>query len=197
MTEIGMAISNPYHGERQPGTVGQPLPGFEVRIVTEDGSDAPEGVPGEIHVRGPALFREYWNHPDATREAFRNGYFLTGDVAELNGGYISIRGRASVDILKSGAYKLSALEIEEVLREHPAIRDVAVVGIPDAEWGEIVTACVILASGQSVTLDQVRSWCADKLAPYKSPRRLDIRTELPRNAMGKVVKPDLIRELTT
>jgi malonyl-CoA/methylmalonyl-CoA synthetase len=197
MTEIGMAISNPYRGERRPGTVGQPLPGFEVRIVAEDGSPAPDGTPGEIQVRGPALFRDYWNQGEATRASFRDGFFLTGDVAAVQDGYICIHGRASVDILKSAGYKLSALEIEEVLRENPAIREVAVVGVPDAEWGEIVTACVIFAPAQSLTLEQVRAWCQDKLASYKLPRRLEIRNELPRNAMGKVVKPDLIRELTT
>lgn len=197
MTEIGMAISNPYCGERRPGTVGQPLPGFQVRIVREDGSAAPDGTPGEILVQGPALFREYWNQPDATRASFRDGFFLTGDVAEVQNGSIYIRGRASVDILKSAGYKLSALEIEEVLREHPAIREVAVVGIPDSQWGEIVTACVILAPGQSLTLEQVHQWCQNKLASYKLPRRLEVTTELPRNAMGKVVKPDLIRLFTT
>ena len=196
MTEIGMAISNPLRGERRPGTVGQPLPGFQVRIVADDGSLAPDGMPGEIHVQGPALFQGYWNQPAATRASFRDGFFLTGDVAEVQNGYICIRGRASVDILKSAGYKLSALEIEEVLRDHPAIREVAVVGTPDAEWGEIVTACIILAPGQSLTLEQVRAWCQDKLASYKLPRRLDIRPELPRNAMGKVIKPDLIRQLT-
>jgi malonyl-CoA/methylmalonyl-CoA synthetase len=196
MTEIGMAISNPYRGERRPGTVGQPLPGMRVRLVTESGEDAPDGTPGEILVQGPALFREYWNKPEATRASFRDGWFLTGDIAEIQNGYIRICGRASVDILKSAGYKISALEIEEALREHPAVREVAVVGVPDVEWGEIVTACVVPQPGQSLELDQVRAWCKDKLAPYKAPRRLELRQELPRNAMGKVTKPDLIRQLT-
>jgi malonyl-CoA/methylmalonyl-CoA synthetase len=195
MTEIGMAISNPMRGERRPGTVGMPLPGFQVRIVSEEGTDVADGMPGEIWVRGPALFREYWNQPDATRASFRDGFFRTGDVAESRNGYICIRGRASVDILKSAGYKLSALEIEEVLREHPAIREVAVIGVPDAEWGEIVTACVMIQPEQSLTLEQLREWCRDKLASYKLPRRLKIHQELPRNAMGKVVKSELIRQL--
>jgi malonyl-CoA/methylmalonyl-CoA synthetase len=196
MTEIGMAISNPLRGERRPGTVGQPLPGIDLRVVGESGRDARPGEPGEIWVRGPTLFREYWNQPDVTRQAFRDGFFLTGDMAEWDDGYIRIRGRASVDILKSAGYKLSALEIEEVLRELPAIREVAVVGVPDAQWGEIVTACVVVHDGHSLTLDELRDWCADKLAPYKAPRRLEIRPNLPRNAMGKVTKPELIRQLT-
>jgi malonyl-CoA/methylmalonyl-CoA synthetase len=195
MTEIGMAISNPLRGERRPGTVGMPLPGFRVRIVSDEGTDVASGMPGEIWVQGPALFREYWNQPDATRASLRDGFFRTGDIAEDHNGYICIRGRASVDILKSAGYKLSALEIEDVLREHSAIREVAVVGMPDAEWGEIVTACVIIQPGQSLTLEQLREWCRDKLASYKAPRRLEICQELPRNAMGKVVKTELIRQL--
>ncbi|MGE0759111.1 MAG: acyl-CoA synthetase [Pirellulaceae bacterium] len=195
MTEIGMALSNPYRAERRAGTVGQPLPGVHIRLVTETGEDAGEGVPGEIWIQSPTLFREYWNKPAATEASFRDGYFLTGDVAEWDHGYLRIRGRASVDILKSGGYKLSALEIEEALREHPAIREVAVVGVPDEEWGEIVAACVVLHPDQCLTLEMLRNWCRDKLASYKLPRRLDVRTELPRNAMGKVMKPDLVRNL--
>ena len=195
MTEIGMALSNPYRGDRRPGSVGQALPGMRFRIVTDAGEDAPEGVPGEIWIQGPTLFREYWNKPDATRAAFRDGYFLTGDVAEMQNGAVCIRGRASVDILKSAGYKISALEIEEVLRELPDLQDVAVVGVPDAEWGEIITACVVPQRGASLTLEQIRSWCQDKLASYKVPRRLVLQPELPRNAMGKVTKPDLIKQL--
>jgi malonyl-CoA/methylmalonyl-CoA synthetase len=192
MTEIGMAISNPYRGERRPGTVGQALPGMEVRIVAEDGRDAPPGSPGEIRVRGPSLFREYWSRPDATRDSFRDGFFLTGDVAELDAGYVRIRGRASVDIIKSAGYKISALEIEAVLLEHPAIREAAVVGQPDPEWGELVTACVVLHPGRTLQAEELKEFCRDKLAPYKLPRRLRVLAELPRNAMGKVTKPALL-----
>ncbi|MBI3858334.1 MAG: AMP-binding protein [Planctomycetes bacterium] len=192
MTEIGMALSNPYRGERRPGSVGRPLPGMEIRIVAEDGRDAPPGVPGEILVRGPSLFREYWKLPDATRDSFRGGYFLTGDVAEVDAGYVRIRGRASVDIIKSAGYKLSALEIEAVLLEHPAIREAAVVGAPDPEWGEVVTACVVLHPKRSLSLEELKDFCRDKLAPYKMPRRLRVLDALPRNAMGKVTKPALL-----
>ncbi|MBI4661692.1 MAG: AMP-binding protein [Verrucomicrobia bacterium] len=196
MTEIGMAISNPYRGERRPGTVGRPLPGLRVRVVSESGQDAAEGMPGEIQVNGPSLFREYWGNLGATRESFREGYFLTGDIAEMRDGYLCIRGRASVDILKSAGYKISALEIEEVLREHPAVREVAVIGVPDQQWGEIVTACVIPQAGETLTLDDLRAWCGDKLAPYKTPRRLELIQDFPRNAMGKVIKPELVRRLS-
>ncbi len=195
MTEIGMALSNPYRGERRAGTVGRPLPGMDVRIVAEDGGDAPAGTPGEIRVRGPSLFREYWKRPEATRASFEDGWFRTGDVASVRDGYVVIEGRASVDIIKSGGYKLSALEIEAVLAEHPAIREAAVVGAPDPEWGEVVTACVLLRPGASLAAEDLRAWCRDKLASYKIPRRLVVRSEFPRNAMGKVLKPALRREL--
>jgi malonyl-CoA/methylmalonyl-CoA synthetase len=191
MTEIGMALSNPYRGERRPGTVGQPLPGMEVRIVADDGMDAPPGAQGEIQVRGPSLFREYWKRPEATRDSFRDGFFLTGDVAQLDLGYVRISGRASVDIIKSAGYKLSALEVEAAILEHPAIREAAVVGQPDPEWGEIVTACAVLHPGRSLSLEELKEFCRDKLAPYKIPRRLKLLEALPRNAMGKVTKPEL------
>jgi malonyl-CoA/methylmalonyl-CoA synthetase len=192
MTEIGMALSNPYRGERRPGTVGAPLPGMEVRLVDEAGRDVGPGTSGEIWVRGKSLFKEYWRKPEATRESFRDGWFRTGDVAELDGGYVRIRGRASVDIIKSAGYKISALEIEAVLLEHPAIREAAVVGQPDAEWGEIITAFVVLQQKGALTLDDLKAFCRDRLAPYKLPRRLQVLEQLPRNAMGKVMKPALL-----
>ena len=131
MTEIGMAISNPYRGQRVPGSVGRPLPGVEVRLTGEDGKDVPPGTPGEIEVRGPNVFLEYWRKPDATREAFRDGWFRTGDTAIVENGVYRILGRTNIDILKTGGHKVSALEIEEILREHDAIAECAVVGVPD------------------------------------------------------------------
>jgi malonyl-CoA/methylmalonyl-CoA synthetase len=189
MTEIGMGLSNPLHGRRIPGHVGTPLPGVEVRLVDEAGHPVTEGVAGEIQVRGPTVFLEYWNRPEATREAFRNGWFRTGDMAVLEEGSYRILGRNSVDIIKTGGYKVSALEIEEVLRTHPAIRECAVIGIPDAEWGERVGACLVLAGDASLSLDALREWARERLAAYKMPTRLLIVDELPRNAMGKVQKP--------
>jgi malonyl-CoA/methylmalonyl-CoA synthetase len=196
MTEIGMALANPYEGERRPGTVGHPLPTMDIRLVDDGGNDCSPGEPGEIWVRGGSLFSEYWGQPEATRESFRDGYFMTGDIAELRTGYYRILGRASQDIIKSGAYKISALEIEEQLLAHPSISEVAVVGVPDEEWGEIVTACVVLRTGQSLTLEDVRDWCANMLSAYKHPRRLQLYDELPRNSMGKVLKPELTSALT-
>ena len=128
MTEIGMALSNPLRGERRPGFVGTPLPGVEVRLVDERGAPVVAGTPGELQVRGPTVFLEYWRRPDATAAAFQDGWFRTGDVAALERGSYRILGRSSVDIIKTGGYKISALEIEEVLRTHPAVAECAVGG---------------------------------------------------------------------
>jgi malonyl-CoA/methylmalonyl-CoA synthetase len=191
MTEIGMALSNPLHGERRAGSVGAPLPGMEVRLVDEQGVPVGDGTPGEIEVRGSNVFLEYWGRPDATREAFRNGWFRTGDVAVLEGGAYRILGRTSVDIIKTGGYKVSALEIEEVLRTHPAIAECAVVGVADPEWGERVAAVVELRPGRELDLASLKGWAREQLAPYKIPRELRVVAALPRNAMGKVMKPDI------
>jgi malonyl-CoA/methylmalonyl-CoA synthetase len=192
MTEIGMALSNPLHGQRLPGHVGLPLPGIEVRRVDEAGEAAPAEEPGEIEVRGPGVFLEYWRQPAATRAAFRDDWFRTGDVAVVEEGSYRILGRRSVDIIKTGGYKVSALEIEAVLREHPSIRDCAVVGLADPEWGQRVGAAVILRAGSKLSLEELRTWAKERLAAYKVPSRLLVLDTLPRNAMGKVTKPGLV-----
>jgi malonyl-CoA/methylmalonyl-CoA synthetase len=191
MTEIGMALSNPLHGERRPGSVGTPLPRMEVRLVDERGAAVADGTPGEIEVRGGNVFLEYWGRPEATRDAFRDGWFRTGDVAVREAGTYRILGRTSVDIIKTGGYKVSALEIEEVLRTHPAIAECAVVGVVDADWGERVAVAVELRPGAALDLESLRRWARDQLAPYKLPRALQVVAALPRNAMGKVMKPDV------
>jgi len=130
MTEIGMALSNAYRTERRPGHVGLPLPGVQIRLVDSNGKDVKAtGEPGEIQIKGPNVFKEYWRKPKATKEAYMDGWFRSGDVAIFNKGMFKILGRDSVDIIKSGGYKISALEIEDVLRRHPAIKECAVVGI--------------------------------------------------------------------
>ncbi len=189
MTEIGMALSNPLRGERRPGCVGTPLPGVELRLCGEDGRQPPAGEPGEVQVWGPGVFLEYWRKPEATAGAFRDGWFLTGDVALTENGAYRLLGRSSVDIIKTGGYKVSALETEEILRAHPKIAECAVVGSPDAEWGERVCAAVILKGDSTLELDSLRAWCKERLAPYKAPTRMFVLNELPRNAMGKVLKP--------
>lgn len=193
MTEIGMALGNPLHGERRAGSVGMPFPGVDVRLVDEEGGTIDgEQQPGEIQVRGPAVFAGYWNDPEATRKAFSDdGWFMTGDVAEREHGYYRILGRRSVDIIKSGGYKLSALEIENVLLEHPAIRECAVVGVPDPVWGEAVAAAIVLRPGATLDPDALLEWCRDHLSAYKHPRRLRVLESLPRNALGKPLKPDV------
>jgi malonyl-CoA/methylmalonyl-CoA synthetase len=190
MTEIGMGLSNPYHGERRPGAVGRPLPGVEVRLKAEDGGIVTdENVPGEIQVRGPGVFRDYWNRPEASAESFDGDWFRTGDMAVLETGYYRIMGRLSVDIIKSGGYKLSALEIEAALLKHPLIAECAVIGLSDETWGEAVTAVVVTKEHAPLELSGLRDWCKGRLSVYKVPQRLLVVTELPRNAMGKVTKP--------
>jgi malonyl-CoA/methylmalonyl-CoA synthetase len=150
----------------------------------------PRGEAGEIQLRGANVFREYWNRPDATRDAFTGGWFRTGDVALDDDGSYRILGRASVDIIKSGGEKVSALEVEDVLREHPSIVDCAVVGVPDDEWGERVCAVVVAPSQDE--LGDLRDWAKQRIAAYKVPRDYLVVDELPRNAMGKVTKPELV-----
>ena len=191
MTELGMALSNPLRGQRRPGSVGTPLPGVEVRLVAEDGSPVPEGEPGELEVRGPNVFLEYWQRPADTAAAFHDGWFRTGDMAVLEQGMYRLLGRTSVDIIKTGGYKVSALEVEEVLRTHPKIAECAVVGVTDPEWGERVAVAVELRPMMSLTLEELQKWAKAQLAPYKVPRELQPVASLPRNAMGKVVKPDV------
>ena len=192
MTEIGMALSNPLHGERRPGSVGVPLPAVEARVVDDEALPVDPGTPGDLEIRGPAVFREYWRRPEATEEAFRDGWFRTGDVAVVEDGYYRLLGRRSVDIIKTGGFKVSALEIEEVLREHPAIAECAVVGIEDEEWGERVCLAVE-AAGPLPPLPELQAWARQRLAPYKLPRDLRCVDVLPRNAMGKVVKPEVAK----
>ncbi len=197
MTEIGMALSNPLHGQRLPGHVGLPLPGVEARRVDEAGEAVPAEAPGEIEIRGLGVFLEYWRQPPATRDAFRGDWFRTGDVAVVEQGSYRILGRRSVDIIKTGGYKVSALEIEAVLCEHPSIRDCAVVGLADPEWGQRVGAAVILRAGTKLALEELRTWAKERLAAYKVPSRLLELEALPRNAMGKVTKPALIELFAT
>ena len=191
MTEIGMALSNPLHGERRAGTVGQPLPNVVVRLVDDQGLIVPAGQPGQIEVRGPQVFHEYWGRPDETTRSFKDGWFATGDVAVVEDGYYRLLGRQSVDIIKSAGYKISALEIEEVAREHPEVLDCAVVGLPDPDLGERIAAAVVQIPGGPLAPELLRAWLKERLAPYKVPKDIRIVAELPRNAMGKVTKPEV------
>ena len=192
MTEIGMGLSNPIHGERKPGSVGLPMPTVQVKLVGENGEvlEPNVGKPGEIYVKGPSVFTEYWQNQNLTEKSFADGWFKTGDIAvQETDGYYRIFGRSSIDIIKTGGYKVSALEIEELLRTHPAVKECAVVGVEDNYWGERVCAALVL--NQQVSAKELSDWAKLKIAGYKVPKQIQIMKELPRNAMGKVVKPEL------
>lgn len=190
MTEIGMAISNPYHHDRKAGYIGQALEGVEIRLVNEQNQVVLPGHAGEIQVKGPSVFKEYWGKPEATEKTFtEDGWFKTGDIAIIEAGYFRILGRDSIDIIKSGGYKISSLEIEEVLRQYPGIKDVGVVGVPDEEWGEIVVAALVVEN--PIDTKTLNSWLRERMPAYKTPRSYKFIEDLPRNAMGKVTKNDL------
>ncbi|CAG8470635.1 2921_t:CDS:10 [Paraglomus brasilianum] len=201
MSEIGMALSNGYEVEKRvEGTVGLPLPGVKVRLIADDGTNVTEEVdtPGEVQVKGPNVFKEYWNRPEATAKEFtEDGWFKTGDTAirEPSTKMYRILGRKSVDIIKSGGYKISALEIERELLAHPDIADVAIVGVEDAEWGQRVGAVVVPKHSETaITLNALREFAKDRLASYKLPTLLKLYDDaLPRNAMGKVNKKELVK----
>ncbi len=180
MTETIMLVSNPHDGPRRPGTVGFPLPGVELRLAPGT---------GEVQVRGPNVFSGYWRRPEATAAAFdREGWFGTGDLGEFDEhGYLLLRGRAK-ELVISGGLNVYPREVEDALRSHRAVEDVAVTGTPDEEWGELVTAWVVPTPGASPTLEDLRSHLEGVCAPFKHPRRLHLIAELPRNALGKVQK---------
>ncbi len=192
MTETGMGLSNPYHGERRAGHVGQPLPGVQAQLFDEDNKPImEENTPGEIRIKGDTVFLEYWANEKATAESFNDGWFCTGDVAVIDDGYYRIMGRSSIDIIKSGGYKLSALEIEGTLLNHEDISECAVIGIEDETWGESVLAFIGLNTGARMEYADLKNWCDGKMSSYKIPKAIKIVDSLPRNAMGKVTKPDL------
>lgn len=230
MTEIGMAISNPYlqDGElrsRRQGCVGMPLPGVSVRIVEPESgrqltlegrenegiwqpttgtappkSTAPEeSIAGQLHVKGRSVFSAYWQKPQETASEFdADGWFRTGDTARYENGTIRILGRTSVDIIKSGGFKLSALEIETALHEHPDTSDVAVLGLPDETWGQRVVAVISLqaaASPEAFSIPKLLVWLEQKLPKQAIPKEVRIVEEIPRNAMGKINKRELIERL--
>ncbi|HEX6052192.1 MAG TPA: AMP-binding protein [Gemmatimonadaceae bacterium] len=186
MSETLMLISNPYEGERRAGTVGFPLPGVSVRLSTTDGSAPAEGEIGQVLVRGPNVFAEYWRNPEATAAAFDGGWFRTGDLADRSAdGYYTLRGRAS-DLIISGGFNIYPREIEELLLEQPGVREAAVVGAPDDRRGEVPVAYVVTEG--PVDADALRAACARGLASFKLPRGFVRVESLPRNALGKVQK---------
>ena len=192
MTETGMNFSNPYVGPRVAGTVGTPLPGVFARIVDRKGQDLPAGEEGELLLRGSNVFDEYWRAPQKTAESFvqdelGNRWFLTGDLARMDPltGYVTLLGRQH-ELIISGGLNIYPREVEEMLTTFPGIEEAAVVGEPDAEWGEAPVAYLVC----SCEIDEVdlERYCRGQLASYKLPRQLHFVGALPRNAMGKVQK---------
>jgi malonyl-CoA/methylmalonyl-CoA synthetase len=196
MTETLMNCAIRTDGDRRPGTVGPPLDGVHLRLIDEDGTTigvSDDQTVGEILVSGPNLFLEYLNRPDATAEAVRDGWFHTGDVAmRAPDGYIRIVGRRSVDLIKSGGYKIGAGEIENALLEHPGVVEAAVTGEPDPDLGERIVAWIVPAERRPPEQELV-DHVARLLAPHKRPRAVRYLDQLPRNDMGKVIKRDLQR----
>ena len=194
MTEAGMITSNPYQGERLPGTVGYALPGVSVRVADNQGNSLPAGEIGVIEVKGPNIFQGYWQMPEKTAEEFRpDGYFITGDVGLMTeDGRVSIVGREK-DLIISGGYNIYPKEIEVLLDEHPAVNESAVIGITHPDLGESVAAVVVVQSGKQITEAELIEFVKESLARFKQPRQIFFVEALPRNAMGKVQK-NLLRE---
>jgi malonyl-CoA/methylmalonyl-CoA synthetase len=195
MSETLMLISNPYEGERRPGTVGFPLPGVSVRLLGADGRAAPEGENAFVFVRGPNVFSGYWRNPAATAAAFEDGWFRTGDLGERSeDGYYTLRGRAS-DLIISGGFNIYPREIEELLVEQAGVKEAAVVGMPDARRGEVPVAFIV--TDGPVDDEALRAQCARSLASFKVPRSFTRVDALPRNALGKVQKHLLVTGAAT
>lgn len=153
-------------------------------------------ISGELYVKGPSVFVEYHKKPDETKNAFEDGWFKTGDVAKYENGIFRILGRTNVDIIKTGAYKVSALEIETHLLEHPLISDVCIVGVPDPTWGQKIAALIVCKDKdkEPITLPKLREWCEERIASYQIPSIVKILDEIPRNAMGKTNKKEIVRD---
>jgi acyl-CoA synthetase (AMP-forming)/AMP-acid ligase II len=194
MTETGMNTSNPSSGgPRKPGTVGRPLPGTRVRVVDrETGQRLPDGEVGLVEVRGPHVFRGYWQMPDKTAEEFRHdGFFITGDLGRINeDGYLSIVGRDK-DLVISGGYNVYPKEVEEHIDAHPDVQETAVIGVPHSDLGEAVVAVVVPAPGTHPQPEDLLAFIAEDLARFKQPKAVRVIDALPRNVMGKVQKATL------
>jgi malonyl-CoA/methylmalonyl-CoA synthetase len=188
MSETLMTLSNPYAGERRPGTVGFPLPGVSVRLVDASGNPPAPGETGELWVRSPSVCAGYWRNPAATREAFVDGWFRTGDLAARSAdGYYTLKGRLS-DLVISGGFNIYPREVEACLEEHPDVAEAAVVGRPDAVRGEVPVAFVVPRPGRALDPAALEAHCRARIASFKVPRAFTCIEALPRNALGKVQK---------
>jgi fatty-acyl-CoA synthase len=172
-------------------SAGRPLVGTEVRLVDDHDNPVAQGQIGEIIMRGPQLMRGYWNLPDATEEALKGGWMHTGDAGVMDEeGFIYIQDRVK-DMIVSGGENVYPREVEEVLFQHPAIADAAVIGVPDPRWGETVKAIVVPREGQQPTAEEIMEYCRGRLGGFKLPRSVDFAESLPRNPSGKVLKREL------
>jgi malonyl-CoA/methylmalonyl-CoA synthetase len=195
MTETNMNTSNPYDGERRAGTVGLPLPGTEVKITDMDtGETLPQGEIGLIEVRGPNVFKGYWQMPEKTAEELReNGFFITGDLGLIDqDGYVHIVGR-NKDLIISGGYNIYPKELELLLDEEEGVLESAVIGVPHTDFGETVVAVLIAKPGVTLDVESIEKNIAQSLARFKQPKKFVVIDELPRNTMGKVQK-NLLRD---
>ncbi len=186
MSETLMNISNPYTGERRPGSIGLSLPGVSVKLLDPDGKAVPDGETGEVYLRGPNVFAGYWKRDEATHAAFLDGYFQTGDLAVRSpDGYYTLCDRKS-DLIISGGFNIYPREIEEFLQEHEGVAEAAVVGVADRLRGEVPVAYIVPRESFDVAV--LEAHCRNKLASFKVPRQFLTVDQLPRNAMGKVQK---------
>jgi malonyl-CoA/methylmalonyl-CoA synthetase len=193
MTETGMNASNPYAGVRVAGTVGPPLPGVDIRITDADnGATLADGDIGMVEVRGPNVFAGYWRNPQKTAAEFREGgWFITGDLGRIDeAGYLHIVGRGK-DLIISGGLNIYPIEVEEAIDALPSVLESAVIGLPDPDFGEAVTAVIVLEPGASFDEHHIHTALGERLARYKLPKAYHILPALPRNAMGKVQKAGL------
>lgn len=199
LTEATMAcVVNPLRGANKIGSVGMPVSDVHVRIVdSEDGTkELPAKEVGEIVIQAPQLMRGYWNNPAETANILRDGSLYTGDLGYLDeDGYLFIVDRKK-DLIKTSGYQVWPREIEEVIAAHPQVAEVGVAGVPDARKGEAITAWVVPRPGESIDTEALRAWCREKLAPYKVPARIELRTELPKTMVGKVLRRVLVAEAT-
>ncbi len=187
---------NPIFGERKPGSIGVPYPATDAVVVdaATGTKPMPIGEVGELIVRGPQVMKGYWNRPEETAKALRNGWLYTGDMAKMDeDGYFYIVDRKK-DMIIAGGYNIYPREIEEVLFEHPKVQEAVVAGVPDAYRGETVKAYVVLKQGETATEDEILAYCREKLAPYKVPKLLEFRNELPKSAVGKLLRRKLVEE---
>jgi fatty-acyl-CoA synthase len=191
LTEVG---PNNFMANGKPGTLGHPMPCVDVKIVDSDGIEVDTGAQGEILIKGPHACAGYWNKPDASKKAFRNGWFRTGDLGQLDAdGHYSIVGRLK-DMIISGGANIYPAEIERVIETHPAVVGVAVIGVPDPKWGEVGKAIVELKSGASLTIEELQSFLKERLGKFKIPKYLTVIESLPRTPASEKIQKFILKE---